>query len=295
MKYIKLFYYLLLLLLISSCDIINPEEALSSFIQVNEFQLTTNETTQGSNSHQITDVWAFVNGEALGVFELPATIPILATGIQNITLLAGIRENGLRSTPVIYPLYDRYETSLDLVPEEIILVTPTVEYISTSVFVLLEDFESNTIRFEGLNNATINQVTNPIQVLFGNGAGSIPLIEEIAEVTSIATFIDLPTSGGTPVYLELDYRTNVELEIGLTGFNVSTATPTQATIYNVILCPIDNWNKVYVNFQELLELSQLDGYKLAFRASTNDTGCGGTPTNTPEVLLDNIKLIRFQQ
>ena len=295
MKYIKLFYYLLLLLLISSCDIINPEEALSSFIQVNEFQLTTNETTQGSNSHQITDVWAFVNGEALGVFELPATIPILATGIQNITLLAGIRENGLRSTPVIYPLYDRYETSLDLVPEEIILVTPTVEYISTSVFVLLEDFESNTIRFEGLNNATINQVTNPIQVLFGNGAGSIPLIEEIAEVTSIATFIDLPTSGGTPVYLELDYRTNVELEIGLTGFNVSTATPTQATIYNVILCPIDNWNKVYINFQELLELSQLDGYKLAFRASTNDTGCGGTPTSTPEVLLDNIKLIRFQQ
>ena len=295
MKYIKLFYYLLLLLLLASCDIINPEEALPSFIQVNEFQLTTNETTQGSNSHQITDVWAFVNGEALGVFELPATIPILATGIQNITLLAGIRENGLRSTPVIYPLYDRYETSLDLVPEEIILVTPTVEYISTSVFVLIENFESNTIRFEGLNNATINQVTNPIQVLFGNGAGSIPLIEEIAEVTSIATFIDLPTSGGTPVYLELDYRTNVELEIGLTGFNVSTATPTQATIYNVILCPIDNWNKVYVNFQELLELSQLDGYKLAFRASTNDTGCGGTPTNTPEVLLDNIKLIRFQQ
>ncbi len=295
MKYIKLFYYLLLLLLLASCDIINPEEALPSFIQVNEFQLTTNETTQGSNSHQITDVWAFVNGEALGVFELPATIPILATGIQNITLLAGIRENGLRSTPVIYPLYDRYETSLDLVPEEIILVTPTVEYISTSVFVLIENFESNTIRFEGLNNATINQVTNPIQVLFGNGAGSIPLIEEIAEVTSIATFIDLPTSGGTPVYLELDYRTNVELEIGLTGFNVSTATPTQATIYNVILCPIDDWNKVYVNFQELLELSQLDGYKLAFRASTNDTGCGGTPTNTPEVLLDNIKLIRFQQ
>ena len=117
-------------------------------------------------------------------------------------------------------------------------------------------------------------------------------MEEIAEVTSIPTFIDLPTSGGSPVYLELDYRTNVELEVGLIGFDVNTGT--QATNYKVILCPITNWNKVYISFQEDLELSQLDSYQLAFRTSTNDTGCGGVSIDTPETLFDNIKLIRFQ-
>lgn len=294
MKYLKSFYYLLLLLTIASCDIINPEEALPSYIQVNEFQLTTNETSQGSDNHQITDVWAFVNGEALGVFELPATIPVLAAGMQNITLLAGIRENGLRSTPVIYPLYSRYEINLDLVPEAINLITPTIEYISNSIFVLLEDFENDNINLQGINNGIINRVTNPTQVLSGNGAGIISLLEVATEITTIPTFLDLPTSGGTPVYLEIDYRTNVELEVGLVGFNTSTATPMQATSYKVILCPITNWNKVYINFQKDLELSQLDGYKLAFRASTNDTGCGGTPASVPEILLDNVKLIRFQ-
>ncbi len=291
MKYLILS---LSLLFISACDIINPEEEIPSFIQINEFQLVTNEVTQGSNTHQITDVWAFVNGEALGVFELPATIPILAAGMQNITLFAGIRENGLRSAPVIYPLYDNYEVSLNLVPEEIAVLTPTIEYISNSVFVLIEDFEDGSIGLEGNSNGTINRVTNTTQVLSGNGAGSISLIEEATEINSITTFLDLPTSGGTPVYLEMDYRTNVELEVGLVGFDLSTVNPIQATNFNVVLCPIDDWNKVYVNFQTDLELSQLDGYQLAFRASINDTGCGGIPTENPEILLDNVKLIRFE-
>jgi len=239
MKYLILS---LSLLFISACDIINPEEEIPSFIQINEFQLVTNEVTQGSNTHQITDVWAFVNGEALGVFVL----------------------------------------------------TPTIEYISNSVFVLIEDFEDGSIGLEGNSNGTINRVTNTTQVLSGNGAGSISLIEEATEINSITTFLDLPTSGGTPVYLEMDYRTNVELEVGLVGFDLSTVNPIQATNFNVVLCPIDDWNKVYVNFQTDLELSQLDGYQLAFRASINDTGCGGIPTENPEILLDNVKLIRFE-
>ena len=291
MKYPILFLFLFS---ISACDIINPEEEIPSFIQVNEFQLITNEAVEGSNTHQITDVWAFVNGDALGVFELPATIPVLASGMQNITLFAGIRVNGIRNSPVIYPLYDNYEVNVDLVPEAITLLTPTIEYVSNNVFELLENFENDNINLEALNNGAINRVTNSTPTLSGNGVGSISLVGEATEITSIATFVDLPTSGGIPVYLEMDYRTNVELEVGLVGIDISTLTPIQATIFNVVLCPIDDWNKVYIDFQGLLEQSQLDGYQLAFRASTDDTGCGGIPTDNPEILLDNIKLIRFQ-
>ena len=285
---------LLFLLFISACDIINPEEEIPSFIQVNEFQLVTNEMLEGSNTQQITDVWAFVNGDALGVFELPATIPVLESGMQNITLFAGIRVNGVRNTPLIYPLYDNYEASVDLVPEEVTLLTPTIEYISNNVFELLEDFESDNISLEARDNGSIDRVTSSTPMLSGNGVGSISLVGEATEITSIATFVDLPTSGGIPVYLEMDYRTNVELEVGLVGFDISTINPIQATIFNVVLCPIDDWNKVYVDLQGLLEQSQLDGYQLALRVSTDDTGCGGTPTDNPEILLDNIKLIRFQ-
>jgi len=92
----------------------------------------------------------------------------------------------------------------------------------------------------------------------------------------------------------MDYRTNVEFEVGLVGISTDPLNPFEAVSYKVILCPLRDWNKIYINFQEDLEISQLDAYRLAFRASTEDTGCGNSSATNPEVLLDNIKLIRFQ-
>ncbi len=278
------------LMLLSACDIINPEEDIPSFIEVMDFELTTNLQTEGSNQHQINDVWAFVEGEALGVFELPATIPILATGNQTITLLAGIRENGLRSTPVIYPFYERYEEVVNLVEGQTITITPSINYVTNSVFELNEDFETSNLQLEG----GIQRITTGGQIKEGAGAGRIQVGQTETEVVSIATFIDLPTAGNLPVFLEMDYQTNVELEVGLIGFNINSADTNRSALFKVTLCPIDQWNKVYINFQEELALSQFSGYQLAFRTSTNDTGCGNIDTTNPEVLLDNIKLIRFQ-
>jgi len=281
-------FHFLFFALFSSCELINPEEDIPSFIEVKDFQLTTNLETEGSNQHQINDVWAFVEGEALGVFELPATIPILATGNQTITLLAGIRENGLRSAPVIYPFYERYEEVVNLMEGQTTTITPSINYVSNSAFEFNEDFETNNLQLEG----GIQRITTSSQIKEGIGAGRIQVGSAETEVVSSITFIDLPTAGNLPVFVEMDYRTNVELEVGLIGFN--TANSNRVAIYKVTLCPIDQWNKVYINFQEELELSQFSGYQLAFRASTNDTGCGNINSTNPEVLLDNIKLIRFQ-
>ncbi len=278
------------LFLFSSCDIINPEEDIPSFIEVKDFQLMTDPQTEGSNQHQINDVWAFVEGEALGVFELPATIPILATGNQTITLLAGIRENGLRSAPVIYPFYERYEEVINLVEGQTITVTPTINYVENSAFEFQEDFETTTLKLE----RAIQRTTESSQIKEGIGAGRIKVDQSATVINSSITFIDLPTEGGLPVFLEMDYRTTLELEVGLIGFNINAGDANRAEIYKVTLCPIDQWNKVYINFQEELAITQFSGYQLAFRASTNDTGCGNINSTNPEVLLDNLKLIRFQ-
>ena len=280
----------LLFITITSCEIINPAEDIPSFIEVKDFQLNTNSATEGSNQHQINDVWAFVEGDALGVFELPATIPILATGNQTITLLAGVRENGLRSAPVIYPFYERYEEVVSLVEGQTISITPSINYITNSVFEFNEDFETNNLQLEG----GIQRTITVSQIKEGIGAGHIQVGQSETEIISSNTFIDLPTAGNLPVYLEMDYRTSVELEVGLIGFNINEVDANRFAFYKVTLCPIDQWNKVYINFQEELELSQFSDYQLAFRASTNDTGCGNINSSNPEVLLDNIKLIRFQ-
>jgi len=281
-KPITIYHLSFLLLLLASCEIINPEEDIPTFIEINDFQLSTT-AAQGSDQHQINDVWAFVGGEPLGIFELPATIPVLEAGEQTITLIAGIRDNGLRSTPAIYPFYDRFETTLSLVPGETTIIEPALRYISNSVFELVEDFETNNLLLSG----AIQRTTNSRQVKEGTGSGSILLTNSEATVQSSFTFLELPTSGALPVYLEMDYKTNVDLEVGLIGLDVSSS-PNPFVNFKVILSPINRWNKVYINFLEDLTLFPREGYQLAFRVTNSSN------TATPEILLDNIKLIRFQ-
>ena len=277
-------------LLFTSCELVNPPEAIPAYLEISDFQLNTN-PSQGSNFEKITDVWVYVAGTSLGIYELPASLPVLAQGEQLITIFPVIRENGLRSAPVIYPFYERYEIQLDLQPEQTFVIHPSTTYIENTVFELIEDFEKNTHKL----NRAVAIVTESDKVFSGNASGQV-LLKDINEVefTSAKTFSELLSVGNSPVFLEIDYKTTVEFEIGLRGIDPSPTNPVNATNYKVTLCPIDEWNKVYINFQEDLQISQLPSYQLAFRASTENTGCEPISSTLQETLIDNIKLIRFR-
>ena len=271
---------ILVLLLLSSCSLLDPEEQLPAYLEINNFELTTS-PAQGESTAQITDAWVFVNDLSLGIYELPATVPVLDLGNQNITIFPVIRENGLRNAPIIYPLFQRYEITLELMANQTIIISPTTTYdASNTVFELVEGFNNSNHQLKGTDQSAVQAI---------DGIGKILLEDKAAvEFTSSSTFIDLPTSGGLPVFLEIDYKNNVAFEIGLVGINNNI----NATSYKVTLCPINRWNKVYINFQEDLQASQLPSYQLAFRVSTDDLGCGGAEVTNPEVLIDNVKFIR---
>ena len=276
--------FVVLLCFVGACDIINPEEGLPSYLQIERFEFSTT-PAQGTASEQITDVWVFVNDLSLGIYELPATIPSLDVGNQDVTIFPVIRENGVRSTPIIYPFYNRFETTVNLIVGETITIQPTTTYVNNAFFELVEDFNSTGHLLRGGDANVVTVV---------DGIGEIQLgTEEAVEFTSTETFIDLPTNTGLAVFVEFDYKTNIELEVGLVGIDPSPTNPVNATVYNVVLCPINRWNKVYINMQEILAISQLPGYKLAFRASTVDTGGGIAVNETPAVSIDNIKFIRL--
>lgn len=264
----------------AACDLVNPEEQIPAFLEVNNFEFIA-KPEQGANSAQITDAWVFVNDISLGVYELPTTIPVLDLGAQKVTVFPVIRENGIRSFPNIYSLYQRYETTIEFTPENTISINPTTSFVNNAIFDLVEDFNTDNHQLKG---------ENPDAVVATDGIGNIQLQgNEFITFTSSEIFSDLPTTGGIPVFLEFDYKTNVELEIGLVGISSTV----NATVYPVILCPINRWNKVYVNLQEALQISQLPTYQLAFRASITDTGCGNVNSSNPEILIDNVKLIHL--
>lgn len=289
-----LFNYSLLLLcgLFATCEIINPEEDLPAYLQINEFAFTTT-GSQGANVAQITDAWVYSGDISLGVYELPATVPVLNLGNQTITVFPVIRENGLRSAPILYPFYQRYTLDVNLTADQTITIQPMTAYLANStVFELVEDFEDTSHKLTGRNPDAVKINRTPAKVAYGNGVGQV-LLDTLGDIifTSSPTFGDLPTQGNFPVYLEISYKTNVEFNVGLVGLDNNPSNPINATAFKVTLCPIDKWNKVYINFQEDLTLSQLPNYKLAFRLSTDDTGCGRIENETPELLIDNIKFI----
>lgn len=47
----------------------------------------------GEDTHKITDVWVYSDGQLQGIFPLPAKVPVISTGEESeILILAGIRK-----------------------------------------------------------------------------------------------------------------------------------------------------------------------------------------------------------
>src|SRR5687767_2026929 len=79
----------------TGCD---KEEPVPSYIHIDSISLNSIYSTQGTSDHKITDAWVFVNEQYVGVYELPATFPVLYEGTQNIRIKAGIKKNGISAT-----------------------------------------------------------------------------------------------------------------------------------------------------------------------------------------------------
>ena len=171
-----------LLLLTSSCDIINPEEEIPAYLSIPSFDLNTDDFSQGTSAHGIQDAWVFVGGELLGAYPLPATVPVLAEGDQDLFILPGIKRNGISATTGPYPFYNPFETNVTLTRGSVLMVEATTSYASGTIF-LMEAQEG----FEGSNHQLDEDIDGNGQTEFtisnddvfeGNGIGSAILTEE---------------------------------------------------------------------------------------------------------------------
>ena len=114
------FLFLISLFFISSCDKNKDIQEIPSYIHIEDINLTTN-SSEGANTHNITDVWVYVESdteiEFRGTYPLPATIPLLKTDSTKIYIRAGIKDNGIAGTRVKYSFYKTFETDIFLVKD----------------------------------------------------------------------------------------------------------------------------------------------------------------------------------
>jgi hypothetical protein len=294
----KVFFRFLLLwavaLTVWNCELINPEEPIPGYIVVQPFQVTTNPFTQGSNSARITEVWASAGTDFLGVYRLPATIPVIAEGVQTITFQAGIKDNGVGALPEIYPFYAPVNMQVDFQPNGTTTVSPVTTYLPETRFAFIENFEGPDHIFRELRvgNAVLAMQRSTEAPFEGQASGLIELdsVNTLVEIAAWPRFSGL-NSTSPFVYLEMNYKSDVAMLVGLVGY-VPGGPATGFTVYESGFFPKDEWNKIYFNFSQVIFESRFDEYQIVIQAAIPFEN-GAPVRKTAKVWLDNVKLVHF--
>lgn len=255
-----------------------PNGGLPVYIQIDSASVQTNGSTQGSGAHKISDVWVTVNGKAIGTFEYPTKIPVLANGDLRVQISAGIKDNGVSNTRVEYPFYDLDEFEItDAQSTQTYVHNPVFKYISGTVFPLLVDFEGSNF-----SNVT---VTNEMP-FEGGSCGKISLNASDSNIVAYSAPFDLPNAGLSEVYVELNYKCTGFFECGMLS---SSSTNGDVYLPKITFQPRDTWNKTYLNFSNEVGGTVGDNYRLYFRVAK----LASDPTPV-YVWLDNIKVVTRQ-
>lgn len=258
---------------ISSCS----RSPVPSFLFIPQFILNTDYASQGSNSHGITDAWVYVDDSPIGVFQLPATVPIDFSGSSKITIFPGIKKDGISSTRIPYPFYGAYMTNLNLQKSKVDTLVPDSKYLDGATFALLEDFES------GSDFTGITPVSGSSVVFEGNKSGR-SILDGSANSFSLASSPYSLPGGGTRIFLELNYRNQQQFDI-FARANYSGGNPD--LFYLITITPKEGWNKVYIDLTSAVSSVSADSYQVVFKAELPDS------VSSAEYYWDNIKIVHF--
>jgi hypothetical protein len=282
-----LFSFALLVFATTGCRYLYEKDAgLPAYLYVPGITLSTDPIGEGTNSHNVQDIWVFIDDEVQGVYPLPARIPILRGGNVSLRLNGGILLNGISSTRAAYPFYASFDTVLNLTAGETDTVTPRLRYNADIDFLWLENFEGQglTIRRNVQSDTTLIRETDPAKVFEGSNVMAAYLDTARDYFMAESTNAFSLARDGSSCFLELNYKNNVPLLVGLIVISPSGGTFEQPIVQ---LNTTDSWKKQYINFTPYLEGNSGFTYRIILAAGYNRTD-----GQTGEVLIDNIKLIR---
>ncbi len=287
------FYSILFLLfiLLSAC---RKGDKVPAYLEIDHVTVAA-AAVPGSTTSRITDVWVYADDVLLGTWELPARIPVLKEGNTKITVAPGIKRNGMYDDRLRYPFYTWWNGELQLQKEGNTAIQPEVGYIAQAdqwveafedagvQLLVSENSDTTFTRFTATDHPELAST-----LIDGSPAGGF-VLDEQRRYMRLYTDEDLTVAGG-PIFLELDYSTNVILTVGMM-FNSGGAPQSFPYVYLVptitgdVLQP--SWNKVYIDLSPIFNqpISERDIY---FEAEWSPSA------GVARVYLDNIKLVRYQ-
>jgi hypothetical protein len=250
---------------LSSCDLSRHEADEPYYLTLQEATLLTN-NEQGVNSHRITEGWIYADSQLIGAYHLPAQLPVLGESPITLNIFAGIRENGIAEAPRIYPFYTVFEYVWD---------TEMIPDLSVEQSLFTADIDGDPAT--GINRVNDSET--------GSRVGK-------AELTDLARELDVATSfvydqfprDGRPVYLEMEYKSDIPLFIGLRHVNPGIE---PVSNFKLVLFPNEMWEKIYVNFTPELRNADFDGFQVELFAQYQEE----KEAEIQNLYIDNLKLV----
>ena len=279
---------------LSGCEIINPTEDTPAYIQINDIRVDPVRNASasfGSASENISDAWVFANGKNLGVFELPATIPVLEAGPVKLSILSGVYADGMKTARFPYAFYQQFDQEVNLVPGQVIELQPKVKFSDNVKLPLdINDSFSSKPAFQIIPNNPYKLETNTdtlTDFAFADGAVGViyanPGTVQPAVIES--NFNDKLPADGRPVFLEFDYKSTLDFKVGVV-VSKNGVVARDPSFLNVN--KRGSWNKIYLNLTNEATKADYSGatFKIFFEmpASSNPKDY---------VALDNIRLLHF--
>lgn len=288
-KHILLFASVASLMWLAGCTKSLTDE-VPSYIAVDSISLSVS-PIQGTASHKIVDTWVYAGSDLVGGFELPAKFPVLKDGNTELTLLAGIKMNGINETRVPYPFYETIKKTVNLQTEKVTdLGHIRFSYKASTQFAWQESFEQYSFSLDSTSRSEVNlyrvavpELSKVFPYEINQYAGRV-LINDKTSVFECQShnWLKLPTDGRA-AFLELNYKSNNTFTVGLV---IKDAVSTQHSI--LVVNPSQSWNKIYINLTPALTSNtSASNFKVYFAAMKDDD------VDKAEIYFDNIKLVHF--
>jgi hypothetical protein len=284
----RIVYVSLLLVVLAACA--KKEVMVPSYVYLKAPGLNTKaDNSQGMASALVEDLYVFSNGETRGVMSVGSTIPLQNTGKTTVKIGAGIKLNGMAEQKAIYPMFNYYEQVLDLSAEKVDTIKTVFTYVENAIFPMIEDYETNGFELQynpqyKLTGDTLVRDNSAAAWKPGTYSGRVMLNSPNA-----GTFMELYSNvynnwpRFTPFFLEMDYKGNIPIIIGLYATDNQGVTK-QFPIY--VAYPKSGWNKLYFNLASEINLRDPNTqYRVFLRFSKESN------VSNPEAWIDNLKVV----
>jgi len=280
-------YYFSTLLLFFSC---NKQEPIPAYLKIEPFTVNAD---GGAAWQKIPDVWLYVNTEFLGAYDLPHTIPVLADGATDIQLFAGIKENGITSTPAPYFMMQQFNQQYTLRPGETTVIKPITAYNFPAVK-FAWDLDRTTfdnasaLTFDNRDADAVLDYRLTTDSAFSGRCLIMP-VETAHPLMIIASEpVELPIQADKTTWIELRYLNNVPFVLSLIGSTGTSAETAPIPVFQFKATQNGQWNKIYFNITASLAQAAQKKYRLYFRTELPNS------QNKGFVRLDNVRLIHFK-